>query len=188
MKFIVSSSLLLKNLQSIMGVINSNNTLPILDDFLFELNDEILTITASDLETTISVTVKPDMAEEPGSVAIPAKILVDTLKTFSDIPVSFNINLSSLIVELSAGEGKYKLSGHTSDEYPRTPALEETTALRFDSAVLSQASGSSSPASTAVCPPKRLPSLLPMPTSWSGTSVPIPMPVPPTPSSFPRNP
>lgn len=139
MKFIVSSSLLLKNLQSIMGVINSNNTLPILDDFLFELNDEILTITASDLETTISVTVKPDMAEEPGSVAIPAKILVDTLKTFSDIPVSFNINLSSLIVELSAGEGKYKLSGHTSDEYPRTPALEETTALRFDSAVLSQA-------------------------------------------------
>jgi DNA polymerase-3 subunit beta len=55
MKFIVSSSLLLKNLQSIIGVINTNNTLPILDDFLFDLKEEVLTITSSDLETTMSV-------------------------------------------------------------------------------------------------------------------------------------
>ncbi len=139
MKFIISSSLLLKNLQSIMGVINTNNTLPILDDFLFDLKEDALTITSSDLETTMSVTINPERSEETGSIAIPAKILVETLKTFSEIPVSFHINLSSLVIEISAGEGKYKLSGHKSDEYPRTPVLEETTSIQLDSVMLSHA-------------------------------------------------
>jgi len=139
MKFIISSSLLLKNLQSILGVINANNTLPILDDFLFELKEDALVITSSDLETTMSVKVTPDMAEEPGSIAIPAKILVETLKTFADIPVSFTINPSTQMVEISAGEGKYKLSGHRSDEYPRTPSLEDTTNIALDSVMLAQA-------------------------------------------------
>ncbi|MCK9423751.1 MAG: DNA polymerase III subunit beta [Bacteroidales bacterium] len=139
MKFIISSSVLLKNLLAIQGVINTNNTLPILDDFLFDLNEEALTITSSDLETTMRVTVKTDKSEETGSITIPAKILVDTLKTFPDIPVSFNINLDSLMVELSAGEGKYKLSGHKADEYPRTPSLEDTTAFNIDSHLMAQA-------------------------------------------------
>ncbi len=139
MKFIISSSLLLKNLQAIIGVINTNNTLPILDDFLFELKEEGLKVTSSDLETTMSVTIKPDRAEEPGSVAIPAKILVDTLKTFPDIPLSFVINETNQLVEISAGEGKYKLSGHKSDEYPRTPLLEETTSIELQSEMLAEA-------------------------------------------------
>jgi len=139
MKFIVSSTLLLKNLQAIIGVINASNTLPILDDFLFELNDNALTITSSDLETTMSVTIDIENAGEPGSIAIPAKILFDTLKTFADIPVSFSINEESLMVELSAGEGKYKLSGHKSDEYPRTPSLEDTTYINLSSSVLANA-------------------------------------------------
>jgi DNA polymerase-3 subunit beta len=139
MKFIISSALLLKNLQAILGVINANNTLPILDDFLFELKDDALIITSSDLETTMRVTVKPDRAEETGSIAIPAKILVDTLKTFPDIPVAFSINQGTLMIEISAGEGKYKLSGHKSDEYPRIPSLEDTTSITFDSHVMAQA-------------------------------------------------
>ena len=139
MKFIVSSTLLLKNLQAIIGVINASNTLPILDDFLFELKDNALTITSSDLETTMSVTIDIENAGEPGSIAIPAKILFDTLKTFADIPVSFSINEESLMVELSAGEGKYKLSGHRSDEYPRTPSLEDTTFIDLSSSVLANA-------------------------------------------------
>jgi DNA polymerase-3 subunit beta len=139
MKFIISSTTLLKNLQAILGVINTNNTLPILDDFLFELKDDSLTVTSSDLETTMRVTIRPDKAEEGGSIAIPAKILVETLKTFPDIPVAFSINPETLMVELSAGEGKYKLSGHKSDEYPRTPSLEDTTAITLDSRLMSQA-------------------------------------------------
>jgi len=139
MKFIISSSLLLKNLQAIIGVININNTLPILDDFLFELKEEGLKVTSSDLETTMSVMIKPDRAEEPGSVAIPAKILFETLKTFPDIPLSFSISETNQLVEISAGEGKYKLSGHKSDEYPRTPLLEETTSIELQSEMLAEA-------------------------------------------------
>lgn len=139
MKFIISSTLLLKNLQAILGVINTNNTLPILDDFHFELSDESLIITASDLETTMRATIQPDKSEETGSIAIPAKILVETLKTFPDIPIAFSINPANLMIEISAGEGKYKLSGHKSDEYPRTPLLEDTTALTFDARLMAQA-------------------------------------------------
>ena len=139
MKFIVSSSMLLKNLQSIIGVINTSNTLPILDDFLFDLQDDLLTITSSDLETTMSVTLKPDKALQNGSIAIPAKILVDTLKTFADIPVSFTINEDNQGVEISAGDGKYKLAGHKSDEYPRIPGLESTTTIELTASMLSQA-------------------------------------------------
>jgi DNA polymerase III subunit beta len=139
MKFIVSSSLLLKNLQSILGVINTSNTLPILDDFLFDLKDNDLTITASDLETTMSVTLKPDKAVETGSIAIPAKILVETLKTFADIPVSFSINEDNQSVEIFAGDGKYKMAGHKSDEYPRIPSLESTTSIELTSSLVSQA-------------------------------------------------
>jgi DNA polymerase III subunit beta len=139
MKFIVSSSLLLKNLQSILGVINASNTLPILDDFLFDLKDNDLIITSSDLETTMSVTMKPDKALENGSIAIPAKILVDTLKTFADIPVSFSINEDNQGVEISAGDGKYKMAGHKSDEYPRVPSLESTTSIELTSSLVSQA-------------------------------------------------
>ena len=139
MKFIVSSSLLLKNLQAINGVINSSNTLPILDDFLFELKENELSITSSDLETTMTVTLTPDKTDETGSIAIPAKILVDTLKTFADIPVSFSVNDDTLMIEISAGEGKYRLSGHKSDEYPRTPILEETTAIELNSPVVANA-------------------------------------------------
>jgi len=139
MKFIVSSSLLLKNLQSIIGVINTNNTLPILDDFLFDLKEEVLTITSSDLETTMSVMLKPDKALQNGSIAIPAKILVDTLKTFADIPISFTINEDNQGIEISAGDGKYKMAGHKSDEYPRVPSLESTTSIELTSSLLSQA-------------------------------------------------
>ena len=84
MKFIVSSSNLLKNLQAISGVLSSNNTLPILDNFLFELSETSLHISASDLETTMTVAIALNNAEEPGSIAVPAKFLLDILKTFPE--------------------------------------------------------------------------------------------------------
>lgn len=136
MRFIVSSSLLAKNLTALSGVLNTSNTLPILDDFLFELKDDLLMITASDLETTMTVSIPLDKAEDPGSVTIPAKILIDTLKTFADIPVQFTINKETLGVEISAGEGKYKLSGHKSDEFPVAPDLDETAALSIGKEML----------------------------------------------------
>lgn len=139
MKFIVSSTVLLKNLQLISGVINPSNTLPILDDFLFELKEKSLLITASDLETTMSVSVALDMAESPGVVTIPAKLLLDTLKTFANVPITINIDDETLGIEISAGEGKFRLSGHKSDEFPLTPVIEEPTIINIKSDILKKA-------------------------------------------------
>ena len=134
MKFIISSTVLLRGLQKISGVLTTNNTLPILEDFLFELNRENLRITASDLETTISVTVKPDMAESTGVVAIPAKMLLEIMKTFSELPVTISVEGTN--IEIFAGEGKYKLIGHESDEFPQLPILDNTVTLTLNASLL----------------------------------------------------
>jgi DNA polymerase-3 subunit beta len=139
MKFIVSSTVLSKSLQAISGVLSSSNTLPILDDFLFQLVDKDLVITASDLETTMTVTIPTIKAEEAGIIAIPAKILIDTLKTFADIPIIFTVNDENFSVELSAGEGKYKMAGHNSEEFPKLPVMESLSSLTIDSSVLGRA-------------------------------------------------
>lgn len=139
MKFIVSSTTLLKNLSYLSGVLSSNNTLPILDDFLFEQKGDTLYVTASDLETTMTVSIPLSKGENDGAVTIPAKILLDTLKTFADIPVTVTVNDETLLVEISAGEGKYKLSGHKSDEYPQTPKLDDTTSIDIKASVLTDA-------------------------------------------------
>ena len=91
MKFIVSSQVLLKQLQSIGGVLNSSNTLPILDNFLFEIEDQKLTISCSDLESTMTSKISID-AKSEGSIAIPAKMLLDILKTFPNHPLTFSID------------------------------------------------------------------------------------------------
>jgi len=119
-------------------VLSTNNTLPILDDFLFELTEENLSVTASDLHTTMTVTLTPDKMEEPGVMAIPARILLDTLKTLADIPVTFSLNEEQLSVEISAGEGFYKLPGHKSDEYPKVPEKEGASEVNLSSALLAQ--------------------------------------------------
>ncbi len=137
MKFIISSANLLRSLQKISGVMSSSNTLPILEDFLFELSeDKTLKITASDLETTISALVQVEMAEDPGMVAIPAKMLLEIMKTFPDVPVTITVNMETQEVELLAGEGKYKLIGHKSDEFPQIPELDDTEILALNASIL----------------------------------------------------
>lgn len=136
MKFILSSLKLLKAIQVLGGVINSSNTLPILDDFLFEISDEKLRITASDLETTMTVCIQPDLVEGSGKVTIPARILIDVMKNFPDIPVSFNIDETTMAIELTTGEGRYKMVGHKSDEFPQIPALTEPMTWEIPADVL----------------------------------------------------
>lgn len=138
MKFILSSLKLLKSLQALGGVISSNNTLPILDDFLFSLKEGKLSITASDLETTMIITLEPEMQEGEGDVTIPARLLLDIMKTFPDIPVTIDINNDTLMVELTAGEGRYKLSGHKSDEFPQIPVLDDPTEMELPAEVLAK--------------------------------------------------
>jgi DNA polymerase-3 subunit beta len=126
----------LKSLQKISGVLSTSSTLPILEDFLFELKDDTLTVTASDLETTISVMIKPEKADDPGSVTIPARQLLETLKTFPEIPVTINSNAETLDIEIFAGEGKYKMIGQNADEFPQVPVLEEPQSVTVNGAML----------------------------------------------------
>ena len=123
MKFIVSSTYLLKQLQILGGVINSSNTLPILDNFLFELNGSQLTVSASDLETTMSSTLDVESDSE-GSVAIPARLLLDTLKTFPEQPLTFVVEDNNT-VEISSNHGKYALAYADGNEFPKAVALED---------------------------------------------------------------
>ena len=136
MKFIVSSLKLLKNLQALGGVIGSKNTLPILDDFLFQLTENELKITSSDLDVTMSVRMVPDMVEGTGEVTIPARLLLEIMKNFPDVPITISVDSNTLAVELIAGEGRYKLAGHKSDEFPQLPVMSETSVWEIPADVL----------------------------------------------------
>jgi DNA polymerase III subunit beta len=137
MKFIVSSTYLLKQLQVLGGVINNSNTLPILDNFLFELNHSKLTISASDLETTMSSIIDVESDSE-GSVAIPAKLLLDILKTFPEQPLTFIVEENNT-VEISSNHGKYALAYANGEEFPKAVALENPSSTTLSGDILASA-------------------------------------------------
>lgn len=137
MKFIVSSTYLLKQLQVLGGVINNSNTLPILDNFLFELNNTSLTVSASDLETTMSSVLEVE-SDSQGQVAIPAKLLLDTLKTFPEQPLTFVVE-SNNTIEISSNHGKYALAYANADEFPKTVALDDPSQTVVSSEILATA-------------------------------------------------
>ena len=138
MKFIVSSLKLLKNLQALSGVIGTKNTLPILDDFLFQLTENELKITTSDLDVTMTVSMVPDMVEGTGEVTIPARLLLEIMKNFPDVPITISVDNATLAVELIAGEGRYKLAGHKSDEFPQLPVMTDTSVWEIPADVLAR--------------------------------------------------
>ncbi|MFC5195876.1 DNA polymerase III subunit beta [Bizionia hallyeonensis] len=137
MKFIVSSTYLLKQLQVLGGVINSSNTLPILDNFLFELNQSELIISASDLETTMSSKLEVE-SDNSGSVAVPARLLLDTLKTFPEQPLTFVVEENNTI-EISSNHGKYALAYADGAEFPKPVTLEDATATTLNGDILATA-------------------------------------------------
>ena len=117
MKFIVSSSLLYKEIQVLGGIINSSNTLPILDNFLFEINNNTLVLSSSDLESTMTSQIEIE-STSTDKIAISAKLLTDILKTFSEQPLTF-IKTDSNTIEISASNGKYSLAYLNGDEFPK---------------------------------------------------------------------
>lgn len=123
MKFIVSSSYLLKQLQVLGGVINNSNTLPILDNFLFELDNNQLTVSASDLETTMRGILEVESTSQ-GSIAVPAKLLIETLKTFAEQPLTFVVEDNNTI-EISSNYGKYALAYVDGAEFPKPVSLPD---------------------------------------------------------------
>jgi DNA polymerase-3 subunit beta len=134
MKFIVSSSALLKQLQQISGVINTNTVLPILEDFLFEIDKNKLTVVATDLETVMKVSLEAE-AKETGKVCIPARILIDSLKNIPEQPLTFNID-KHFGIEITSDNGKYKVMGENPDNFPKEPVADETSSFTTTSSAL----------------------------------------------------
>ncbi len=125
MKFVISSTELLSHLQAISRVISNKNTLPILDNFLFQLSDNELKITASDLETTLITTIALENATDEGSIAIPARILTETLKEFPDQPLTFDINNETFGVVITTENGKYSVVGLNGEDFPQLPVIKD---------------------------------------------------------------
>lgn len=126
MRFKVSSTELLSRLQSISKVIGSKTPLPILDDFLFDLDGEgKLKVTASDVETRLVTSVEIMESEGSGLFAISAKILLDSLKELPEQPISFDINDNNLEVVICFQNGKYNFIGLNGDTYPEQKPMSE---------------------------------------------------------------
>lgn len=138
MKFIVNSVYLLKQLSNINGVITTNPVVPILENFLFELDKGSLTVTASDLQTSMITELQVE-SKEKGSIAVPARILLDTLKNLPEQPVTFSIDESSYSVEIISDNGRYKLSGENATDFPRVPSVSNDFSAVISSEVLARA-------------------------------------------------
>jgi DNA polymerase-3 subunit beta len=138
MRFIVSTSTLLKQLQAVNGASSSSTVLPILENFLFEIKDGVLTVSATDLQTSMTTSLAVE-SKENGKVAIPSKILLETLKTLPDQPISFSVDDKTFAIEINAGDGKYKLSGENGEDFPKIPVVENPSSVAMPASVLSEA-------------------------------------------------
>ena len=123
MKFIVSSTALSVHLQAVSRVINSKNALPILDCFLFDLQDGTLSVTASDSETTMVTSLEVNESDADGRFAVTAKTLLDALKEIPEQPLAFDVNISTLEINVQYQNGKYSLMGQNADEFPQPTQL-----------------------------------------------------------------
>ena len=128
MKFVVSSTELLSHLSAISKVINSKNTLPILDNYLFLLEDNRLTVTASDLESTLITSLELENTSGTGTIAVPAKRMNDTLKEFPEQPLTFQIDPETFQIDIFSQNGKFSIVGQNGEDFPQQPILNESVA------------------------------------------------------------
>ncbi len=138
MKFVVSSSTLLKQLSAINGVVSTNPIVPILENFLLSLDGNTLTATASDLQTVMTTEIKVE-SEDKGAIAIPAKLLLDTLRGLPEQPVTLNIDRDTFGTEIISENGRYRLSGENPIDFPKTPAVTRGHTIEIPSSALGTA-------------------------------------------------
>ena len=127
MNFIVSSSQLTSHLQAISRVINSKNTITVLECFLFEFEGNTLRLTASDNDNTLNTSFEVTECSEDFRFAISSKILLDCLKEISEQPIRFEIDNSTLEMTIYYQNGKFSMVGVNADEYPSAPAMGENS-------------------------------------------------------------
>ncbi len=137
MKFVISSSSLLSSLSTASKVISSKNTLPILDYFLFDVKTDGLRVTASDLETTITSVITPESVESEGVIAAPVKLLIDSLKEFSEQPLTFEADETTWEIKISWKTGSITLPGMSGMSYPAAqPLADDAREIAFDADTL----------------------------------------------------
>lgn len=138
MNFAVSSTTLLKHLQTVSGVLTSSNTLPILDNFLFEISGNTLHISASDIETTMNTSLEVE-SNQGGVICIPANLLLDILKNLPDQPLTFTIDTTDYGIEIAYSNGRSKMVGYEGEDFPKVKKIENTEKTIVNAAVLSEA-------------------------------------------------
>ncbi len=138
MKFSISSSDLLKKLQIAHGVVGSNTVVPILEDFLFIVEDNTMTISATDLETSITTSTEV-IADQNGTIAVPGRILFDTLKALPEQPITIDVDENNFGVEITSSYGKYKLSGDNAEDFPTIPKPDSTESVTLSAVSLKEA-------------------------------------------------
>ena len=138
MKFTVSSQSLKDTLSLVAGAISNNPVLPILEGFLFSLDGRILTVTATDLEIFTTASLEVEQSTNSGQIAIPAKILLDTIKQLPNQPITFSIDEGNSNVVITSAFGQYKLSGEDALDYPKLPQVEDDSKIFIDSVVIEE--------------------------------------------------
>ena len=128
MKFIINSLLFSKQIQSLSGVLTNNNTVPIINCFHFHLDEGLLTIRATDLETTLvsKVEVETGTIEGLTDIAVPSKLLIDILKNLDDVPLTFAVDDTNFNISITSGDGRYRLAGKNPDTFPSMPEAHDT--------------------------------------------------------------
>lgn len=141
MKFIISTSTLLKQISTISSLIPSNPVVPILENFLFEIKGGVLHVTASDLQTSAVLTIDNIQADGDLSICVPGKILIDTLRNLPDQPVTFAINFDSYVLEINSDNGRYKISCENAADFPKAPQLGRAEQLDIPTEAMAAALG-----------------------------------------------
>ena len=143
MKFIINSQLFLRQLQSLSGVLTNSNTVPIINCFHFHLDEGVLTIRATDLETTLVAKVEVETGRMEGisDIAVPSKLLLDIVKSMDDMPMNFSVEDSTYSISITSGDGKYSLAGRNPETFPNMPEARETNAITLSSLALANAIG-----------------------------------------------
>jgi DNA polymerase III subunit beta len=138
MRFTLSSGTLNARLQSLSKVINSKNSIPILDSFLFEVsNNSELKITASDNENVMTSSVTLDECDGEGSFAVPNRTILDAVKELPEQPLSFDIDTEALTIKILYQNGMYNFTAQNADEYPHTQTVPDSaTIITLDSTSL----------------------------------------------------
>tara|TARA_B110000285_G_scaffold135217_1_gene151536 strand:- start:145 stop:1260 length:1116 start_codon:yes stop_codon:yes gene_type:complete len=138
MNFVISSETLLKQLLKISGVLSTSNSLPILDNFLFVIENGQMIVSASDAESTISTQLDVE-SKEKGKICIPAKLLLDVLKNLPEQPCTFSVNVDNFSIEIAYNNGKSKMVGYSGDDFPKTPTLENPSSIQITGSIISSA-------------------------------------------------